>query len=215
MKLPHVNKKPLARQRIFVQTRFSYSTLNLKRKNFTPQKHSLFRSTSCFGVTKITTPIWLQKSWKCVNRSLKKRQRPNTIQILWIVKNQEHRNIATLSLQLRSYNNVFKLRLISPKLANEITSATNMNTNASTKYRMGGFKRPSDKKNTGKANNFAAFMHTLCKKNWKEQNNEQRCLKNCATRYAVYSKNVKIWRSYTSQFSAKTDNTRSFSIKFV
>ena len=35
---------------------------------------------------------------------LKKRQRPNTIQILWIVKNQEHRNIASLSLQLRSYN---------------------------------------------------------------------------------------------------------------
>ena len=34
-----------------------------------------------------------------------KTQRPNTIQILWIVKNQEHRNIATLSLQLRSYNN--------------------------------------------------------------------------------------------------------------
>ena len=36
---------------------------------------------------------------------LKKRQRPNTIQILWIVKNQEHRNIATLSLQFRSYKN--------------------------------------------------------------------------------------------------------------
>ena len=33
-----------------------------------------------------------------------KKQRPNTIQILWIVKkNQEHRNIASLSLQLRSY----------------------------------------------------------------------------------------------------------------
>ena len=30
-------------------------------------------------------------------------ERPNTIQILWIVKNQEHRNIAPLSLQLRSY----------------------------------------------------------------------------------------------------------------
>ena len=39
------------------------------RKNFTLQNRSLFRSTSCFGVTKITTPIWLQKSWKCVNRS--------------------------------------------------------------------------------------------------------------------------------------------------
>ena len=69
VKLPHVNKKPLARKWIFVQTPFSHSTLNLERKNFTPQNHSLFRSTSCFGVTKITTPIWLQKSWKCVNRS--------------------------------------------------------------------------------------------------------------------------------------------------
>ena len=47
---------------------FCSNTLNLERKNFTPQNHSLFRSTSCFGVTKITTPIWLQKSWKCVNR---------------------------------------------------------------------------------------------------------------------------------------------------
>ena len=92
VKLPHVNKKPLPIKQIFVQTPYSHSTLKLERKNFTPQNHSLFRSTSCFGVTKITTPIWLQKSWKCVNRSLKKRQRPNTIQILWIVKNQEKAN---------------------------------------------------------------------------------------------------------------------------
>ena len=62
LKLPHVNKKPLARKRIFVQTPFSHSTLNLERKNFTPQNHLLFRSTSCFGVIKITTPIRLQKS---------------------------------------------------------------------------------------------------------------------------------------------------------
>ena len=60
VKLPDVNKKPLARKRIFVQTPFSHSTLNLERKNFTPQNHSLFRSTSYFGVTKITTPISLQ-----------------------------------------------------------------------------------------------------------------------------------------------------------
>ena len=33
VKLPHVNKKPLARKRIFAQTQFSYSTLNLERKN--------------------------------------------------------------------------------------------------------------------------------------------------------------------------------------
>ena len=64
-KLPHVSKKPLARKRIFVQTPFSHSTLNLEQKNFTPQNHSLFRSISCFGVNKITTPIRLQKSWKC------------------------------------------------------------------------------------------------------------------------------------------------------
>ena len=86
VKLLHVNKKPLPRNRIFVKTPFSHSTLKLERKKFTSQNHSLFRSISCFGVTKITTPIWLQKSWKCVNRFWKKRQRPNTIQILWIVK---------------------------------------------------------------------------------------------------------------------------------
>ena len=36
VKLPHVDKKPLARKRIFVHTPFSHSTLNLERKNFTP-----------------------------------------------------------------------------------------------------------------------------------------------------------------------------------
>ena len=46
MKLTHVNKKPLARKRNFVQTAFSHSSINLERKNFTPQNHSLFRSTS-------------------------------------------------------------------------------------------------------------------------------------------------------------------------
>ena len=57
VKLPHVNKKPLPRNQIFVQTPFSHSTLKLERKKFTTQNHSLFRSISCFGVTKITTPI--------------------------------------------------------------------------------------------------------------------------------------------------------------
>ena len=57
VKFPHVNKKPLARKQIFVQTPFSHSTLNLEQKNFTPQNHSPFRFASCFGVSKITTPI--------------------------------------------------------------------------------------------------------------------------------------------------------------
>ena len=55
VKLPHVSKKPLARKRIFVQTQFFHSTLKLERTKFTPQNHSRCRSTSCFGVTKITT----------------------------------------------------------------------------------------------------------------------------------------------------------------
>ena len=56
-KLSHVSKKEQARKRFFVQTPLSHSTLKLERKKFRPQNHSLFRSTSCFGVTKITTPI--------------------------------------------------------------------------------------------------------------------------------------------------------------
>ena len=49
VKLPHVNKKPLARKRIFVQTPFSHSTLTLERKrNHAPKPlafslHFLFR----------------------------------------------------------------------------------------------------------------------------------------------------------------------------
>ena len=57
VKMPNVNKKPLARQRIFVQTPFSHFILSLEQKKFTPHNHSLLRSTSCLGVTKITTPI--------------------------------------------------------------------------------------------------------------------------------------------------------------
>ena len=49
--------KPLPTKRIFVQKPYSQSTLILEQKNFTPQNHSLFGSTSCFGVTKITIPI--------------------------------------------------------------------------------------------------------------------------------------------------------------
>ena len=97
-------KKPLARKRILVQTPFSHSTLKFKirAKKITPQNHSLFRSTSCFGVTKITTPIWLQKSWKCVNRSLKKRQRPNTIQNSLNCKKEP--GIADAAIKQHQYN---------------------------------------------------------------------------------------------------------------
>ena len=49
VKLPHVNKKPPARKRIFVQTPYSHSTLKLEQTNFHAAKplafslHFLFR----------------------------------------------------------------------------------------------------------------------------------------------------------------------------
>ena len=45
---------------------------NLEQKKFTPQNHSLFRSISCFGVTKITTPISTSKIMKMCEQILKK-----------------------------------------------------------------------------------------------------------------------------------------------
>ena len=39
VKLQHVNKKPLARKRFFVQTPLSNSTLTLERKTFKSENH--------------------------------------------------------------------------------------------------------------------------------------------------------------------------------
>ena len=48
VKLPNVNKKQLARNRIFAQTSFSHSTVKLELRNSRRKSHSLFRPTSCF-----------------------------------------------------------------------------------------------------------------------------------------------------------------------
>ena len=80
-KLPHVNKKPLARKRFFVQTPFSHSTLNLQRKKIHIAKplafslHFLFRRDQNH-YSKLTSKM------KMCEQILKKRQRTNTIQIL-------------------------------------------------------------------------------------------------------------------------------------
>ena len=80
VKLPHVNKKPPSRKRIFVQTLFSHSTLNLEQKNHAAKPlsfllHFLFRpdQNHYFNLT--------SKIMKMCEYILKKRQRPNTIQI--------------------------------------------------------------------------------------------------------------------------------------
>ena len=81
VKLPHVNKKPLPRNRIFVKTRFSHSILKLEQKNHAAKPlafslHFLFRRDQNH-YSNLTSKIM-----KMCEQILKKRQRPNTIQIL-------------------------------------------------------------------------------------------------------------------------------------
>ena len=55
-----------------------------------PQNLSLFRSISCFGVIKIYSNLTSKIMKMCeqiLKEQIKKRQLPNTMQILWIVKN--------------------------------------------------------------------------------------------------------------------------------
>ena len=53
MKLPHVNKKPIARKRIFVQTPYSHSSLKLERK------------IVCEQISKQTAPQYNSNSLNC------------------------------------------------------------------------------------------------------------------------------------------------------
>ena len=88
VKLPHVNKKPLPRNRIFVQTPFSHSTLKLEQKNHSAKPlafshHFLFRRDQnhhsnltskimkmCEQILKKkTAPQYNSNSLNCKNRS--------------------------------------------------------------------------------------------------------------------------------------------------
>ena len=97
-KLPHVKTKPLAN---FCSNTVFSLCFKIRGKNFLTQNHSLFCSTSSFIVTKIATSIWLQKSWNCWTDP-KKRQRPNTIQILCIVKRQSTNKIQFLDCKINN-----------------------------------------------------------------------------------------------------------------
>ena len=77
----HVTK-PSEKAKYCSNTVFSlyFFTIRAKSLNFSKtQNNSLFRSTSCVGVTKITTPTWLQKSWKFMKKIFKKDSAPNKI----------------------------------------------------------------------------------------------------------------------------------------
>ena len=56
-------ERKITSEREFLFKRFCSNSPSIKeQKNFTPQNHSLFCSNSSFGVTKITTSIWLQEN---------------------------------------------------------------------------------------------------------------------------------------------------------
>ena len=80
MKLPHVNKKPLPRNRIFVQTRFSHSILKLEQKN-SRRKTSRFSLHFLFRRDQNHYSNLTSKIMKMCEQILKKGQRPKTIQI--------------------------------------------------------------------------------------------------------------------------------------
>ena len=94
MKLPHVNKKPLQKIRIFVQTPFSHSTLKLEWKKIHAAKPLAFSLHFLFRRDQNHHSNLTSKIMKMCEQILKKRQRPNTIQILWIVKKNRSAIIA-------------------------------------------------------------------------------------------------------------------------
>ena len=98
-------------QKLLFKVKTSFTRLSARSKKLLSLSENLFTKTA-FLTFAFRSKCRVNKSSCKKNREktntplrvVKKRQRPNTIQILWIVKNQEHRNIASLSLQLRSYN---------------------------------------------------------------------------------------------------------------
>ena len=93
---PLVNKKPIARKRIFVQTPFSRSTLILEQKNQAARPLS-FRLHFLFRRDQNPYSNLTSKIMKMCEQILKKRQSLNRIQILEIVKKE--RNLTGLEAE--------------------------------------------------------------------------------------------------------------------
>ena len=81
MKLPHVNKKLLARKRIFVQTKFSHY-FKIRVKKFHAAKPLAFSLHFLFWRDQNNYSNWTSKIMKMREKILGRRKRPKTIQIL-------------------------------------------------------------------------------------------------------------------------------------
>ena len=76
VKLPHVNKKPLPRNRIFVQTPFSHSTLKLERKKIHAAKPLAFSLHFLFRRDQNHHSNLTSKTMKMCEQILKKKTAP-------------------------------------------------------------------------------------------------------------------------------------------
>ena len=92
VKWQHGNKKPLSKKRIFVQALYSHSTSNLEQKKFSRRKTARFFARFPVSAWPKSPLQFDFKNHENVWTDLKKRQRPNTIQVFWIAKKTQSPN---------------------------------------------------------------------------------------------------------------------------
>ena len=105
VKFPHVNKKTTSENAYFCSNTVFSLYFKIRAKKVHAAKPLAFSLHFLFRRDQNQYPNLTSKFMKMCEQIFKKRQRPNTIQILCknCKKNQEHRNKAPLSSQLRSY----------------------------------------------------------------------------------------------------------------
>ena len=108
VKLPHVNKKPLARKRIFVQTPFSHSTLKLEQKKIHAAKPLAFSLHFLFRRDQNQYSNLTSKIMKMCEQILKTAPQYNS-NSLNCKKNQEKAN-NSLSYRCAAIKNLYILR---------------------------------------------------------------------------------------------------------
>ena len=104
MKLPHVYKKPLARKRIFVPNSVFSLYFKIRAKKIHAAKPLAFSLHFLFRRDQNHYSNLTSKIMKMCEQILKKRQRPNTIQILWIVKTKRRPKNQEKAIAVRLLN---------------------------------------------------------------------------------------------------------------
>ena len=114
VKLPHVNKKPLPRNRIFVQTPFSHSTLKLERKKIHAAKPLAFSLRFLFRRDQNHYSNLTSKIIKMCEQILKKKTAPQYNSKSLNCKKrapQRAKNDVTQALQLKLHERMNKKQI--------------------------------------------------------------------------------------------------------